>query len=160
MMGISMGGATAIHAVSSGADPDGLVLLDPLLDTDSAFTLGIWTQTGLPPALFSPSAWSARTFFGYPSGDLEARRLALSINTPTLLIQDPGDPVTIAPFAREVAEANPAIALWEAPPVANDDPRFLWKGRWGSHVAAFAAHPDDTMAVLDAFIRERVIAGP
>ena len=69
------------------------------------------------------------------------------------MIQDPGDPVTVARFAREVAAANPAMTLWEAPAVANDDPRFAWKGRWGSHVAAFAAHPVATMAVIDAFIR-------
>ena len=157
MMGISMGGATAIHAIANGADPAGLILLDPLLDTDSTFTRGIWTQTGLPPSLFAPSAWSARTFFGFPGGDREARQLALSLQTPTLLIQDPGDPVTIARFAREVAEDNPAITLWEAPAVANDDPRYAWKGRWGSHVAAFAAHPDQTMAIIDSFIRERVL---
>lgn len=153
MMGISMGGATAIHAVANGAAPVGIILLDPLLDTDSTFTLGIWTQTGLPPRLFKPSAWAARTFFGLPSDDQEARHLALSLQTPTLLIQDPGDPVTIAAFARDIAEANPAISLWEAPEVANNDPRFAWKGRWGSHVAAFAAHPVPTMTVIDAFIR-------
>ena len=67
MRGISMGGATAIHAIANGADPAGLILLDPLLDTDSTFTRGIWTQTGLPPTLFAPSAWSARTFFGFRS---------------------------------------------------------------------------------------------
>ena len=154
MMGISMGGATAIHAVASGAAPAGMILLDPLLDTDSTFTRGIWTQTGLPPRLFKPSAWAARTFFGLPGDEHEARHLARSLQMPTLLIQDPGDPVTIAVFARNVAEANPVITLWEAPSVANDDPRFAWKGRWGSHVAAFAAHPVPTMTVIDAFIRE------
>ena len=54
-MGISMGGATLIHAAADGVQADGLILLDPLLDTYSAFTAGAWTATGLPPALFTPA---------------------------------------------------------------------------------------------------------
>jgi len=158
MMGISMGGATAIHAVARGASPDGLILLDPLLDTDSVFTLGIWTQLDMNPALFLPAAWSARTFFGFPSGDNEAKAIAETLELPTLLMQDPGDPVTLALHARDVAANNPAITYWEAPAIDTSDPGMAWRGRWGSHVAAFAVHPEQTLATIERFTAE-VMAG-
>ncbi len=152
LMGTSMGGATAIHAVHGGAEVDGLILFDPLLDTDDVFRQGGWVQTGLPPWLFGPSAWSAQQFFGLPSGEETALARARSLQVPVLLLQDPQDPVTRLPFAQQLADANPAVRLWLAPAVAEDDPRLAWKGRWGSHVAAFQLFPEAVLAQIESFI--------
>lgn len=151
-MGISMGGATVIHAAASGAALDGLILLDPLLDTRDAIERGIWVETGLPAALFAPSAWSATRFFGLPDGLEQSLERAKRLALPILLLQDPGDPVTRLPFARALAAANPSVQLWLAPDVAADDPRLAWKERWGSHVAAFQLYPRLVLAQLMQFV--------
>ena len=151
-MGISMGGATLIQAVSDGAPVDGLILLDPLLDTHSTFTRGAWTSTGLPPELFLPAAWAATTFWGLPGGSEQAYDKALSLQLPTLLIQDPGDPVTVAEHARSLAAANPSIELWEAPAVAPDNPELPWRERWGTHVIAYTLFPEQTLGTIMDYI--------
>lgn len=153
-MGISMGGATVIHAADSGAPVDGLILLDPLLDTNDVFRRGGWVETGLSDSLFALSSWSARNFFGLPDGEAQALHRATSLDLPILLIQDPGDPVTRLPFARQLAAANPGVTLWVAPDVAADDERLTWKGRWGSHVAAFQLYPAETVEQVMQFIHK------
>jgi pimeloyl-ACP methyl ester carboxylesterase len=151
-MGISMGGATLIQAVSAGAPVDGLILLDPLLDTHSTFTRSAWTATGLPPALFLPAAWAATAFWGLPGGTEQAYERALELDLPILLLQDPGDPVTVAEHARSLAAANSSIDLWLAPPVSPENPELPWRERWGTHVIAFALFPEQTLARIMGFI--------
>jgi len=153
-MGISMGGATLIQAAGDGAPLDGLILLDPLLDTHSTFTRGAWTSTGLPPALFLPAAWAATNFWGLPGGAEQAYDRALTLKLPTLLIQDPGDPVTVAEHARALAAANPSVQLWVAPAVDPANPELPWRGRWGSHVIAYALFPEQTLGQIMAFINK------
>lgn len=151
-MGISMGGATVIQAAHGGVALDGLILLDSLLDTVDTFRQGAWVETGLPPVLFTPSAWSATQFFGLPGGDTQALERAAALDIPILAIQDPGDPVTRAPFSRELARRNPRVVLWEAPATDPDHPDLAWKERWGSHVSAFTLYPQETVAAIVAFI--------
>jgi pimeloyl-ACP methyl ester carboxylesterase len=151
-MGISMGGATLIYASAAGAPIDGLILMDPLLDTHSAFTQAIHAQTGWPAWPFLPSAWAATTFYGLPSGDEQALAVAKGLQLRTLLIQDPDDPVTRAVYAREVASSNPHIDLWEAPAIAPDHPEVAWRNNWGSHVAGFLVHREALLERLLSFI--------
>lgn len=152
LMGISMGGATAIRAIAEGVQVDGLILLDSLLHTRDAMQRAIWTQSGLPPALLAPSAWSAVRFFGFPDGPVQPLTLAKTLQVPMLLLQDPQDPVTRAQYANALAAENPNVTLWLAPPVPADHARLVSKGRWGTHVAAFALYPDDTVAQIMHFI--------
>lgn len=152
-MGISMGGATLIQAAHEGPALDGLILLDSLLDTVDTFRQGAWVETGLPPALFTPSAWAATQFFGLPAGDEQALERAAALDIPILAIQDPGDPVTRAQFSSELARRNPRVTLWQAPAIDPDHPDLAWKERWGSHVSAFEFHPSETVAAIMAFIR-------
>ena len=154
LMGISMGGATAIHAVADGAQVSGLILLDPLLNTWSTFTRGGWAETGLPPLFFLPSAWAGTAFYGLPGGAEQAGERAAQLHLPILLIQDPDDPVTLARYAQELAARNSSVQLWLAPAVDSEAPEHLWKGRWGSHVAAYAAYPERVAAVIRRFILE------
>ena len=77
---------------------------------------------------------------------------AAKLDLPILLIQDPQDPVTRLPFARELARRNPRVRLWLAPRIDADDPRLAWKERWGSHVAAFEFFPQQTVAQITGFI--------
>lgn len=151
-MGISMGGATLIHAAGKGAPLDGLILLDPLLDTHSAVQRGATIGTALPAWFFAPAAWAATTFHGLPSGNQQALAIAKSLTLPILLIQDPEDPVTIMQFADELAKDNPQVTYWVAPPVDLSHPDLAWKGAWGSHVAAFHMFPDETTQRVMAFI--------
>ena len=141
-MGISMGGATVIHAAAAGADIEGLVLVDPLLDTRSAIRRAAWVQTGLPEWIFSAGAWAATEFHGLPYGENNALEVAAELDLPILLIQDPDDPVILATYARELSQRNQHVDLWEAPLIAGDHPEIPWRGRWGTHVAAFTVYPE------------------
>ena len=151
-MGISMGGATVIHAADHGAELDGLILLDSVLDTHDTFRQGAWVQSGLPPVLFAPSAWAAATFYGLPAGNSDTLVLAAALDLPILAIQDPRDPVNQARYSQELARRNPQVTLWMAPVIENDHPDVAWKERWGSHVAAFAVYPQETVAQIMRFI--------
>ena len=154
--GMSMGGATVINAAARGASIDGLILVDPLLDTRSAFAKGGWVETGFPSFLFAPAAAAAVTFYGFPDGEESALNLAVDLDVPILLIQDPEDPVTLANYARKLAGENPRVTLWEAPKIVSEAQRaeIAWKERWGSHVAAFHLYPKETMVQIDRFIMQ------
>ncbi len=152
LMGISMGGATAIHAVAHGVAVDGLILLDSLLLTGDGLARAVWAYSGIPGWLLAPSGWAAQRWHGFPGPGAQARDVALTLDLPILAIQDPGDPVTTAAPMRELAARNPNISLWLAPEVSNDDPRLAEKGRWGSHVAAFALFPEQTLGRITDFI--------
>jgi len=155
-MGISMGGATLVYAAAAGAPMDGLILLDPLLDSRTAFTGAITAETGLPGVLLLPAAIAAERFFGLPAPGRRPLDVGKTLTLPVLLVQDPLDPVTRAEFASELAATNPNVRLWLAPAVANDHPELAWKKRWGSHVAAFAMFPDEVLAQLLDFIQPAV----
>ncbi len=151
-MGISMGGATLVQAAYHGAELDGLILLDSLLDTADTFKRGAYVATGLPPALFALSAWSATRFYGLPGGQEQALERAVTLDIPILAIQDPDDPVTRARYSRELAERNPQVTLWMAPAIDAQHPELAWKKRWGTHVSAFLFYPAETVAQIIAFI--------
>jgi pimeloyl-ACP methyl ester carboxylesterase len=152
-MGKSMGGATVIHATEHGARLDGLVLLDPVLDTQSALINGIWAGSGIPRFLLTPAVRAAVSQYDLPQGHIDALELATGLDLPILIIQDPDDPVTVAEFARELASRNRHVTLWEAPGIDSMNEKIVWKGRWGSHVAAFHLHPDLTLATIMSFIK-------
>ncbi|TGD75176.1 alpha/beta fold hydrolase [Mangrovimicrobium sediminis] len=153
VMGVSMGGATALQALAAGAAVDGVILLDPALDTASVLAQAAWAETGLPPALFGLSTRVAIDGYGLPGGEQQALAIATRMRTPTLLIQDPEDPIALAGFARAVACDNPQISYLEVPPVSEAERAGLaWKGKWGSHVAAFSLYPDQVLESIEAFI--------
>ena len=155
LMGISMGGASAIQAIYAGADVRGLILLDSVLDTrDTMVTAGA-ASTGLPGALFLPSAWSAERFFGLPSGNETALARAIELDTPILVMVDPADPVTRAVHSETLARRNPNASLWRAPDIAPDHEEIAWRDYWGTHVAAFAVYPEQTIARVMHFIQEQ-----
>ena len=74
-----------------------------------------------------------------------------------LLLQDPDDPITRLPFARQLADNNPTVQLAVTPPVAQDT-CLEGKGRWGTHVALFNCYRNWTLAQLGDFF-DRVL-GP
>ena len=158
LMGISMGGATSIHAAAAGADIKGLILLDSLLDTADTFNRGGTAQTGLPHWIFGPAAWSAKNFFGLPAGDDEAKALAMKLKLPILAMVDPDDPVTRAVYSRELARRNANVQLWIAPPVPTNHPELLRREHWGSHVMAFFVFPKETVGRVTQFIHQTLVA--
>lgn len=151
-MGISMGGATLIQAAHDGVEMGGLILLDSLLDTHDTFKQGANVETGLPPALFAASAWAATQFHGLPGGSQQALERAAELKLPILAIQDPDDPVTRAQYSQELAQRNPNVTLWIAPPIDPLHPNLAWKQRWGTHVSAFQFYPQETTAQILEFI--------
>lgn len=152
LMGISMGGATAIHAAANGVAVNGLILLDPLLLTGDTFAKSIWAYTGIPTWLLTPSSWAAQRWHGFPGQGEQAFDLAQTLQLPILALQDPGDPVTPAGPMQALADLNPNITLWLAPDVDPSDPRLADMGRWGTHVAAFHLFPEQTIAEIAGFI--------
>ncbi|MEM1112474.1 MAG: alpha/beta fold hydrolase [Pseudomonadota bacterium] len=160
VMGKSMGGGTVINAMAERPVADGAILLDPLLDFHSVVTHGGWVETGLPPAVFAPSAWAAAAFHGLPGGEGQALALASQLDMPILLMQDPDDPVTLAEHAYALAQMNPNVRLWAAPTVPPDHPDIAWRGRWGTHVAAFVLFPEQFLAQIDRFIGSLEVAQP
>ena len=151
-MGISMGGATLIQAAGDGAEFDGLILLDSLLDTHDTFKQGAMVATGLPPALFALSAWAATQFHGLPGGAEQALSRALALDIPVLAIQDPDDPVTRARYSLELAQHNRNVTLWMAPAIDPQHADLAWKQRWGTHVSAFLFYPEQTVSRILGFI--------
>ena len=150
----SMGGATTIYAVTHGLALDAMVLIDPLLNTTDALMQGGWIAFGLPSTLFAPMAWAATRLGELPYGPLDAGQLAESLEIPTLIIQDPTDPITRLPFAQALAEANAQIGLAVAPAIAADDACVSNKGRWGTHVAVYKCHEAWTVRQLSAFLTQ------
>lgn len=154
LMGISMGGATVVHAGAKAPDlkADGLILCDPLLDTANAGANAIRAEAGIPPSLGGFAMLGAHWFYGLPRGEDDALALGASITKPTLLIQDPQDPVTLAFFSKRLADSNQNVTLVMMPEMDLDDPRLEWKGAWGAHVGAYEFHPDETVAAINGFI--------
>lgn len=151
-VGLSMGGATLIYALSEGLQLEAAILIDPLLNTYDALKQGGWIAYGLPPELFAPMAWAATRKGGLPKGDRDAGATAQSLTLPILLMQDPDDPITRLPFARELAASNPYVQLEIAPSVPSDGPCLANKGRWGTHVALFKCHKNWTMDAFSDFL--------
>ena len=151
-MGASMGGATVIHALANGLAVDGVILLDPALNTADSLAQGGRTETGLPSVLFQPYAWAATTLYGLPKGESDAGALITDVKQPILLIQDPDDPVTRLTFAQAAAGTNPMIQLVTAAPVPQGADCLRNKGRWGTHVAAFKCDSQWTMNAVNKYL--------
>ncbi len=155
-MGISMGSASIIHAESQMKDLNGVILLDPMLHTQSAFARGAGAQTRAPWALFTPSAYISTWLYKLPHKSSDAFSKLCSLNIPILLIQDPDDPVAIARFSRNAAATNSRIRYWEAPKVSRKHPALRDHGGWGSHVTAYAASPNETIDEINNFVRSLI----
>jgi pimeloyl-ACP methyl ester carboxylesterase len=148
--GVSMGGATAIQALAHGSSADAAVLFDPALDNQDALAQGAVIFTGLPASLFRLYAWSAQRFWGLPKND--GFQQGLELTTPTLIIQDSDDPITRLPFAQALAEANPSIQITEVPKIAQGSACIANKGRWATHAAGFACHPNWAVEQVSEFL--------
>lgn len=150
--GVSMGGAALIEAAARDERLTALVLIDPLLEPQSATLGGMVAVTGLPACLLRPTLWSATTLFGLDPGGATLLDTAGALDLPVLLIQDPGDPVTRAEFASELARANPRVTLELVPSAAADHPVIVESGPWGSHAGAFRLDPQGTMQRIERFV--------
>ena len=151
LIGLSMGGATAVYALENSLEADGLVLFDPLLNTPDSLRLGGWVGYGLPPFFFQPMAWFATRFWSLRYGDDDALAVAKSLAIPSLLLQNKSDPITRSKWSEEAAEANERMDIAFVPDIDPSAPCLADKGRWGTHAAAFHCHPTWTMVQLDAF---------
>jgi len=156
VLGASMGGSAAIRALHRrDLGVDGLILLDPQLDTYDSLIHGAAVTTGLPAPLFSLAAAAAIARYELPSGQDNPLTLATTLSLPILLIQDWDDPVTRSQFARRLSERNGQVQLARVPDIEKTAPCLTNKNRWGSHVAAHPCHPEWTRATIKTFIEQR-----
>jgi len=150
--GVSMGGATLIHAATEEDRLEALVLIDPLLDGQSSALAGMSAILGISQTLLGPTLWSARTFFGLSGDGPEALDLGAELELPILLIQNPDDPITQSRFADELAKRNLQVTYHVVPPVSADDPAIADSGGWGTHASAFRMNRELTMHQIEDFL--------
>jgi hypothetical protein len=150
--GGSMGGATLIEAASRDQRMKALILIDPLLDPESASLAGMQAILGLPKALLGPSLWSATTLFGLTGFDPRPLETAQTLTLPILILQDPDDPVTQMPYSQELASGKPNITYHVMPVPPADHPALAERGGWGSHGIAIPFFKEEVMSQMDSFL--------
>ncbi len=150
--GVSMGGATLIEAAARNDRMKALVLIDPLLDPQSATLGGLHAILGLPKPLLGPTLWSATTLFGLGGEGPRPLETAKTLTLPILIIQDPSDPVTQMPYSQELAAANANITYHVMPTPASDHPALADAGGWGSHGKAVLLGKAEVMTQIDSFL--------
>ncbi len=126
--GGSMGAATLIEAASRDPRMEALILIDPLLDPESASLAGMHAILGLPKTLLGPSLWSATTLFGLNGFDPRPMETAKTLTLPILILQDPDDPVTQMPHSQELASGKQNITYHVMPVPPVDHPALAERG--------------------------------
>eukprot|EP00439_Symbiodinium_sp_Y106_P087804 s1_g340.t1 len=150
--GVSMGGATLIEAAARDNRMEALVLIDPLLDPQSATLGGMQAILGLPRSLLGPTLWSATTLFGLGGDGPRPLETGKTLSLPILIIQDPGDPVTLKTYSEELAANKPNITYHVLPSPPSDHPILIDAGGWGSHGKAVLLDKDEVMDQVDRFL--------
>ena len=150
--GVSMGGGTLVHALAEETPIRAALLWDPLLDASSSSAGGIKAMLELPDVLISPIIWSAQTFFGLPADS--AIELGKTLTTPILIIQDEDDPVTLAKFSRELADANDNVSMIVMPTPELPNALLTENGGWATHGAAYELYPTEFVAHLTGFLAQ------
>ncbi len=150
--GVSMGGATLIEAAARDDRMKALVLIDPLLDPQSATLGGMQAILGLPQALLGPTLWSATTLFGLGGDGPRPLETGKTLSLPILIIQDPGDPVTQKSYSEELAANNSNITYHVLPLPPSDHPVLMDAGGWGSHGKAVLLEKEEVMNQVDQFL--------
>lgn len=142
VLGISMGGATALYAAARDPRIDAILLFDPLLEprrTAVNMFSGIFPG---PRAYWEAYVWIAVNLYGAPvdeDGPAEAGR-SIS-DRPILLISNEGDPVAEPAAAKRLAAAGDNIELWLAPAADPDHLAWMFSGPWGMHVRSYEVWP-------------------
>ncbi|MCE7999220.1 MAG: alpha/beta fold hydrolase [Rhodobiaceae bacterium] len=150
--GVSMGGATLIEATARDDRMKALILIDPLLDPQSAMLGGMHAILGLPKPLLGPTLWSATNLFGLGGDGPRPLETGKALSLPILLIQDPGDPVTQMSYSQELADGNTNITYHVLPSPPADHPVLTNAGGWGSHGKAVLLEQQEVMDQIDQFL--------
>jgi len=150
--GVSMGGATLIEAASRDARMQALILIDPLLDPESAMLGGMHAILGLPKPLLGPTLWSATTLFGLGGDGPRPLETGKALSLPVLILQDPEDPVTQIAYSREMATGMPNIIYHVMPTPTADHPALADAGGWGTHGKAVLLFKEEVMQQVDTFL--------
>ena len=127
LCGLSMGGASAVYALATGMQADGLLLFDPVLNTRDVLERAGWVGSGLPTVLFRPMAYLAPIFWNLHYGNANALEVAKTVSLPTIIVQNKTDP---------------------------DDPCLASKGRWSTHASSFHCYPNWTMVQVENLLSQ------
>ncbi len=150
--GVSMGGATLIEAAARDNRMEALVLIDPLLDPQSATLGGMQAILGLPQALLGPTLWSATTLFGLGGDGPRPLETGKDLSLPILIIQDPDDPVTRKSYSDQLAATNANVTYHVLPSPPADHPVLIDAGGWGSHGKAVLLDKEEVMNQVEQFL--------
>ncbi len=150
--GVSMGGATLIEAAARDDRMQALILIDPLLDPQSATLGGMHAILGLPKPLLGPTLWSATTLFGLGGDGPRPLETGKTLSLPILIIQDPADPVTLMTYSQELATDKANITLHVLAHPSADHPALVNAGGWGSHGKAVLLEREEVMNQIDQFL--------
>lgn len=152
LMGVSMGGATAIYA--SAADPrvKKLILFDPVLDAHETSLNAIHAILGWPRWLVVPVLWSAETFFPGDAGHHSPLAVAQSLKLPILLVKDDKDLICLPLYARALAARNRHVTLWVVRDPDFGSPPMARSGGWGGHAAGYRFDPEGMKRQLARFL--------
>lgn len=148
--GVSMGGGTLVYTLAEETPIRAALLWDPLLDAASSSAGGVKAMLDLPDVLISPIIWSAQTFFGLPSQN--AIELSKTLTTPILIIQDEDDPVTLAKFSQELADANDNVSMIVMPTPELPNALLTENEGWATHGAAYELYPAEFVAHVTDFL--------
>jgi len=152
--GLSMGGATVIHAADKDSRIQGLALFDSMHDFKLTMESGIATPSGLPAIIAQPVIWGAKQF--YQLSPINAYDIAVKLPQPILLLQDIDDPVTQSQYAKHLQQAHPNLKYVEFKNPQADDPVYLRSPGWGTHVAAYLLEPKVFVTALDSFFKQQI----
>jgi uncharacterized protein len=152
LMGVSMGGATAIYA--SAADPRvrKLVLFDPVLDAHVTSLNALHAILGWPHWMVVPVLWSAETFFAGDAGRHSPLAVAEGLKLPILLVKDDKDLICLPVYALALTARNRNVTLWMVRNPEFDSPAMAHSGGWGGHAAAYRFDPDGMKRRLARFL--------
>ena len=154
-LGNSMGGGTVIRAAAAPEEKDrirGLVLFDSLLDLKSATTNFVRANTGLPDLLIHYAFWSAKLRYDLPPE--EPLTVAKKLNMPILVIHDERDPISLLPFARELASANENANLFIVKHPTDKEEFLDQFGPWYSHSRGFLLSPETVVHQIVSFLND------
>jgi len=152
LMGVSMGGATAIYASADDPRVKKLILFDPVLDAHETSLNAIHAILGWPRWLVVPVLWSAETFFAGDAGHHSPLAVAESLKLPILLVKDDKDLICLPVYARALAARNRHVTLWVVRDPDFGSPPMARSGGWGGHAAGYRFDPEGMKRQLARFL--------
>ncbi len=149
--GISMGGATLVHAAAAGVVFERMIFFDPMLDNREVMQRATSAKLGGPVWLWGMTARIGHWLANERQGLDDPKNVTKKSKIPTLIITDQDDFVALPEHAAQLSLENPTIKHL-ALGVAGAKPSSVPMDGMVGHVRAFQRHPDRVLAAVDQFL--------